>query len=254
MSELNTFSGAAKGLARNPLGIIALFIVLIYGFAALTLGINRSLDSTARMPLIWFMVVFPFIVLAMFAWLVRNHHEKLYAPADYKTDEGFLMGVEARVRHTQEIQAQQEELKVKVRQQVLASNVGQQGGEELANQLAEEIERSTTFKIDARTFLEDDAALYTFPIVAFETLNELNDEVFFKLSPNVKPYEYGYSWVLENSETNTIIRNARMLVGAPAGKPIADDRSLSEVGIKAGSTLRVITPPRTRSRRPRSRT
>ena len=55
MSELGTFSEAAKGLARNPLGIIALFIVLLYGFAALTLGINSSLQSTERLPLVWFL-------------------------------------------------------------------------------------------------------------------------------------------------------------------------------------------------------
>src|SRR5882672_11180078 len=99
MTEMSTFGSTAKGLARNPLGIIALFIVLIYGFAALTLGINTSLQSQERLPLVWFLVLFPVVVLFTFGWLVSRHHEKLYAPADYKSDEGFLHGLQARTRH-----------------------------------------------------------------------------------------------------------------------------------------------------------
>ncbi|CAE6727237.1 hypothetical protein R69658_01641 [Paraburkholderia aspalathi] len=244
MSELTTFSGAAKGLARNPLGIIALFILLVYGLAALTLGINQSLAIAAQMTLVWFLVVFPFGVLGMFGWLVSKHHEKLYAPADYKSDEGFLVGVQARARRTAEIQAQQEELKANLRQKVLASDVGQDGSENLADQLAEEVERSTTFTVDARAFLGNGDALYTLPIAAFETLDELNDEIYFKISAKVKPYEYGYSWVLQNKTTGAIIRNARMITDSPAGRPIADNRSLGEVGIKAGALLEVADPPK----------
>ena len=57
---------AAKGLARNPLGIIALFIVLVYGFASLVTA------------------------LAVFAWLVSAHSGKLFAPADFKNEENFV--------------------------------------------------------------------------------------------------------------------------------------------------------------------
>lgn len=35
MTEIKSFGQTAKGLARNPLGIIALFIVLVYGVAGL---------------------------------------------------------------------------------------------------------------------------------------------------------------------------------------------------------------------------
>jgi hypothetical protein len=48
MSDVPSFGNTAKGLARNPLGIIALFIVLIYGFAALTLGFNSKLEASER--------------------------------------------------------------------------------------------------------------------------------------------------------------------------------------------------------------
>lgn len=78
---------AAKGLARNPLGIIALFIVLVYGFASLVTAFAGSLTREERLPLVYFLVIFPVLVLGVFAWLVSTHSGKLFAPADFK-DEG----------------------------------------------------------------------------------------------------------------------------------------------------------------------
>ena len=74
MSALKDFGDTAKSLARNPLGIIALFIVLIYGFASLVVGLSGRLDPGDRTPLVWFLVVFPCLVLAVFTWLVSCHH------------------------------------------------------------------------------------------------------------------------------------------------------------------------------------
>jgi hypothetical protein len=77
--------------ARNPLGIIALFISLIYGMSALLLGTSvKSLLPENQTTLVYFIVVFPFVVLSVFGWLVSRHHTKLYGPADYRTDKGFL--------------------------------------------------------------------------------------------------------------------------------------------------------------------
>lgn len=80
-----------KEFIRNPLGIIALFITMIYGVANLLLGKSvDSLTSAERWPLILFVVIFPIVVLVAFYWLVKNHHKKLYAPADFRSDESFL--------------------------------------------------------------------------------------------------------------------------------------------------------------------
>lgn len=80
-----------KSLVKNPLGIIALFIALIYGFAALLLGVAAGqLMSEERQPLIWFIVLFPMVVLGTFYVLVTRHHGKLYAPKDYQNDSSFL--------------------------------------------------------------------------------------------------------------------------------------------------------------------
>lgn len=90
-SPLSEFGQTAQRLARNPLGIIALFIVLVYGIAGLVLGYSAAnLQPNEKLPLIWFLVLFPVVVLAAFLWLVTRHHMKLYAPHDFPDKEGFF--------------------------------------------------------------------------------------------------------------------------------------------------------------------
>lgn len=246
MADLGSFGNTAKGLARNPLGIIALFIVLIYGFAALTLGIN-SLQASERLPLVWFLVLFPVLVLLTFGWLVSNHYEKLYSPDDYKSDESFLRGLHTRSKHTAELQAQHLDLKTKVRDVVAASSspsfekVMDMRG--LLDKITEEIDQATTLTIDAKDFLNEKSAQYIFPVAAFETLSDLTDDVYFKLRSKVRPFEYGHTWVLRNQSTGEIIRNARMITGSRAGMPVPDLRTLADVGITPGSVLKVESPP-----------
>jgi len=90
-STLGEFGKTAQRLARNPLGIIALFIVLVYGIAGLALGYSAAnLQAIEKLPLIWFLVLFPVIVLGVFFRLVTHHHAKLYAPHDFPDKEGFF--------------------------------------------------------------------------------------------------------------------------------------------------------------------
>jgi len=90
VSQLNEFGSTAKGLSKNPLGIIALFIVLIYGFVSLVVGLSGGLEAGERQPIIWFMVFFPILVLLVFALLVVKYHKHLYAPSDYKDENLFV--------------------------------------------------------------------------------------------------------------------------------------------------------------------
>jgi hypothetical protein len=77
--------------ARNPLGIVALFISLIYGMSALLLGASiKQLLPANQTILVIFVVLFPILVLAVFGWLVSCHHTKLYGPGDYRNDQSFL--------------------------------------------------------------------------------------------------------------------------------------------------------------------
>jgi hypothetical protein len=85
----------AKTLTRNPLGIIALFISLIYGFACLVLGLSgQNLSPDDRSPLVYFLIGFPVLILLSFVYLVVKHHNKLYAPADFKDERNFFRGFE----------------------------------------------------------------------------------------------------------------------------------------------------------------
>ena len=87
------FGRTAGMLARNPLGIVALFIVLVYAIAAMVLGIGgSSLGAAERILLLRFLVLFPVLVLMTFFWLVTRHHTKLYAPRDYRADDSFFRG------------------------------------------------------------------------------------------------------------------------------------------------------------------
>lgn len=87
--DIKTFAESAKGFTKSPLGIIALFIVLVYGFATLAVTFGNNLSEHAT-PLIYFLVTFPVIVFIGFLWLVSKHHDKIYGPSDFKDEENFL--------------------------------------------------------------------------------------------------------------------------------------------------------------------
>ncbi len=81
--NLGTMGETAKALSRNPLGIIALFLVLVYGMAALVLAAAAGgLGGVERVLLVLFLVGFPPAVLWVFRDLVMNHTGKLYSPGD----------------------------------------------------------------------------------------------------------------------------------------------------------------------------
>jgi hypothetical protein len=74
--------------------VIALFLSFVYGIAALFFGLaGTALTSDERLPLIWFMVLFPCLVLGVFGWLVAKHHHKLYAPTDFQNSDGFFRAI-----------------------------------------------------------------------------------------------------------------------------------------------------------------
>ena len=90
VDQSREFGDVAKGLSRNPFGIIALFIVLVYGLASLVTIFSGSMTPSERAPIIYFLVVFPLVVLGVFAWLVSSHSDKLFAPSDFRNEENYL--------------------------------------------------------------------------------------------------------------------------------------------------------------------
>lgn len=242
--SISDFATTAKGFTKNPLGIIALFIVLIYGFASLTLGLTTSLGSVEKIMLVAFLVIFPCIVLASFVWLVCEHHEKLYGPSDYKSDISFLEASKNKLiklenLHNAEIQNAKDTFKEVIRSKpgVLSESI-----EDLTRLFLEQIQENTTFTVDASNYLNDPNAVFQLPFSGFESLGDLTDAVYFKLAPKVRPFEYGYTWVLKDDSTNEVIRTTRMITNSPQGIRLPDLRSLDEVGIQPGTILIVDKP------------
>lgn len=83
--------GNIKNYTRNPLSVLALFIVMLYGIASLFFGLSSNLfDNGQKWTLLIFLIIFPVIVFGGFYRLVTKHHSKLYSPMDFKSDDSFL--------------------------------------------------------------------------------------------------------------------------------------------------------------------
>lgn len=94
MNKEDSFIDSARALSRNPLGIIALFIVLVYAVASIVLSFaGPEFYSNPWHPAVVFLAVFPLLVLAAFTFLVARHHRNLYAPRDYKDSKDFFHGL-----------------------------------------------------------------------------------------------------------------------------------------------------------------
>ncbi len=79
---LDRFSRTARELSKGPLGIIALFLVLVYAVAALVVGAGIfSTKPELLTPIVWFLAIFPVLVLLSFTFLVALVPEHLYPPS-----------------------------------------------------------------------------------------------------------------------------------------------------------------------------
>ena len=74
---------------RNPLSIIALFLLLVEVVVTIALRVE-ALTETQRTWLVVFCVVFPVIVLLFLFILVWNRPQHLYGPSDYDDSSKFI--------------------------------------------------------------------------------------------------------------------------------------------------------------------
>lgn len=89
MGKIKDFTESSKEFTKSPLGIIALFIGLVYGLATLAVSFGNNLKEYIE-PLVWFLVVFPVLVFGGFLWLVTKHSDKIFGPSDFKNEDNFL--------------------------------------------------------------------------------------------------------------------------------------------------------------------
>lgn len=131
MSDFNNLLKQGKEYIGNPLGVIALFVLLIYGFACLVLGVGAGgLESSHKTILIYFLVLFPVVILISFVYLVTKHSYKLYAPKDYKDEENYMETldfIQMEMRSNQKIKLllQEEVEKVNKDEDTVGNSTGQ---------------------------------------------------------------------------------------------------------------------------------
>lgn len=80
----------AAVLSRNPLGLLALCLVIGEAIACTFLLHPAGLQAGERALLCGFVVAYPLCVVAAIYRLVSRHHTKLYAPADFRDERCFL--------------------------------------------------------------------------------------------------------------------------------------------------------------------
>lgn len=102
-------------LSRNPLGIMAMFILLVYGVSALLFNfVGDGLSQNQKWWFVVFLTIFPVIVLFVFTFLVAKHHKKLYAPSDYRDERcafGNTSPKEQQEKYEKEVREEEKELK-----------------------------------------------------------------------------------------------------------------------------------------------
>jgi hypothetical protein len=86
---LKDFGDIAVKLSRNPLGVLSLSFVLVYGIAGVVCT-SSVLQQGERLVLVWFVVLFPMVILAAFYRLVTKHASKLFGPSDFSDEANFL--------------------------------------------------------------------------------------------------------------------------------------------------------------------
>ncbi|QLX45347.1 hypothetical protein HV146_15310 [Escherichia coli] len=75
------------GLVKNPLTIIAIFAGLVEVSATTVLPfIDKSLQAT----FIWFLMIFPTLLITYFFGTLLLKPQALYAPSDFRDDDAFV--------------------------------------------------------------------------------------------------------------------------------------------------------------------
>ena len=72
---------------KNPLTIIAVFASITEISASAVLP---HISEPIQWVFIWFIILFPFVLISLFFFILWNKHHVLYAPSDFLSDESFL--------------------------------------------------------------------------------------------------------------------------------------------------------------------
>lgn len=78
------------GPIKNPLTIIAIFAAIAEISGTLVLPFIATSNQSIY---VWFLIVFPVLLIILFFLTLNFNHKVLYAPSDYKNEENFLQSL-----------------------------------------------------------------------------------------------------------------------------------------------------------------
>ena len=111
---IGSFGKIAAILSRGPLGILALFIVLVYGLASLLTTSGGDLTSAERLPFVYFLVFFPILLLGVFVWLVSKHGDKIVDLGQFEDKSVLDEESKRRASHTADFTANIQQAQMKM--------------------------------------------------------------------------------------------------------------------------------------------
>ncbi|MHA6299777.1 hypothetical protein [Devosia sp. CAU 1758] len=77
----------AKGIVKNPLTVIAVFAGLAEVSATIALP---QLEQQVQSIFVWFVMLFPTLLVALFFFTLWSKHHVLYAPSDFSDEDNFM--------------------------------------------------------------------------------------------------------------------------------------------------------------------
>ncbi len=106
MAQDNPLKDKRITLAKNPLGIISLFVFFIEAIATVSLSIAVETDYAGH--IIWFITLFPTLIVFLFFGTLWIKRESLYAPMDYSDPQAFQKLLRPMEQKVDQIAAKQE--------------------------------------------------------------------------------------------------------------------------------------------------
>jgi len=88
MEEAASIQKSGVTLARNPLGIISLFVFFIEAIATVSLKI--AVETAFVGHVVWFIILFPTLIVLLFFFTLWYKRESLYSPMEFRDDQSFL--------------------------------------------------------------------------------------------------------------------------------------------------------------------
>jgi|GEM_PF-3280644 len=99
------------GHIKNPLTIIAIFAGLAEVGGTIVLPL---LQQSTQSVYVWFLMLFPTLLVGSFFWLLYNKHHVLYAPSDFHDDSTFqqVMQASLSVQNVKRLEGESEALTI----------------------------------------------------------------------------------------------------------------------------------------------